>query len=267
MATRIAPTLARRSSKDVHRRARRVRRMSHGTDTSDQTAAVREAVEAGADDLVRGLVEVAAHPVDLRRSGPPRRRTPLRRAPRPGLAGHRLPDRRGLADSGPARRVRRVAQRRPGGADRTGLRPPRRPARLRRWTCGSTRRSSRRCSGDRLLGSRCCRRQGPGLVPRHPWGCARISRRPAGPARPSTLKLHRRGRGGVGLAELRRAATRSQVRPAPLRRRRGVFDTGMSGRATPRPSAPGCAGMTDGQVDSAGPTGDVHSGSFGGAIP
>ena len=31
--------------------------MSHGTDDIDQTAAVRAAVDAGADDLVRGLVE------------------------------------------------------------------------------------------------------------------------------------------------------------------------------------------------------------------
>ena len=44
-----------------------------------------------------------------------------------------------------------------------------------------------------------------------------------------------------------------------------VSDTGMWSRETPTVCT-GMRGMTDGQVDFRGPTGDVHSGSFGGAI-
>lgn len=44
-----------------------------------------------------------------------------------------------------------------------------------------------------------------------------------------------------------------------------VSDTGMWSRDTPSVCT-GMRGMTDGQVDFRGPTGDVHSGSFGGAI-
>jgi acetylornithine deacetylase/succinyl-diaminopimelate desuccinylase-like protein len=45
-----------------------------------------------------------------------------------------------------------------------------------------------------------------------------------------------------------------------------VSDTGMWSRETPTVCT-GMRGMTDGQVDLRGPSGDVHSGSFGGAIP
>lgn len=45
-----------------------------------------------------------------------------------------------------------------------------------------------------------------------------------------------------------------------------VSDTGMWGPDTPSVCT-GMRGMTDGQVDFRGPSGDVHSGSFGGAIP
>ena len=45
-----------------------------------------------------------------------------------------------------------------------------------------------------------------------------------------------------------------------------VSDTGMWSRDTPTVCT-GMRGMTDGQVDFRGPSGDVHSGSFGGAIP
>jgi acetylornithine deacetylase/succinyl-diaminopimelate desuccinylase-like protein len=44
-----------------------------------------------------------------------------------------------------------------------------------------------------------------------------------------------------------------------------VSDTGMWSRDTPTVCV-GMRGMTDGQIDLHGPTGDVHSGSFGGAI-
>jgi acetylornithine deacetylase/succinyl-diaminopimelate desuccinylase-like protein len=44
-----------------------------------------------------------------------------------------------------------------------------------------------------------------------------------------------------------------------------VSDTGMWSREAPTVCT-GMRGMTDGQVDFRGPTGDVHSGSFGGAI-
>ena len=44
-----------------------------------------------------------------------------------------------------------------------------------------------------------------------------------------------------------------------------VSDTGMWGRETPTVCL-GMRGMTDGQVDLRGPSGDVHSGAFGGAI-
>lgn len=44
-----------------------------------------------------------------------------------------------------------------------------------------------------------------------------------------------------------------------------VSDTGMWSRETPTVCT-GMRGMTDGQVDFRGPSGDVHSGSFGGAI-
>ncbi len=44
-----------------------------------------------------------------------------------------------------------------------------------------------------------------------------------------------------------------------------VSDTGMWSRETPTVCT-GMRGMTDGQVDFHGPSGDVHSGSFGGAI-
>jgi acetylornithine deacetylase/succinyl-diaminopimelate desuccinylase-like protein len=44
-----------------------------------------------------------------------------------------------------------------------------------------------------------------------------------------------------------------------------VSDTGMWSREAPTVCV-GMRGMTDGQVDFRGPTGDVHSGSFGGAI-
>ena len=45
-----------------------------------------------------------------------------------------------------------------------------------------------------------------------------------------------------------------------------VSDTGMWSRDTPTVCV-GMRGMTDCQVDLRGPTGDVHSGSFGGAVP
>jgi len=45
-----------------------------------------------------------------------------------------------------------------------------------------------------------------------------------------------------------------------------VSDTGMWSREAPSVCT-GMRGMTDGQVDFRGPSGDVHSGSFGGAIP
>lgn len=44
-----------------------------------------------------------------------------------------------------------------------------------------------------------------------------------------------------------------------------VSDTGMWSRETPT-TCTGMRGMTDGQLDFRGPTGDVHSGSFGGAV-
>jgi acetylornithine deacetylase/succinyl-diaminopimelate desuccinylase-like protein len=44
-----------------------------------------------------------------------------------------------------------------------------------------------------------------------------------------------------------------------------VSDTGMWSRGAPT-TCTGMRGMTDGQVDFRGPSGDVHSGSFGGAI-
>ena len=44
-----------------------------------------------------------------------------------------------------------------------------------------------------------------------------------------------------------------------------VSDTGMWSRETPTVCT-GMRGMTDGQLDLRGPTGDVHSGSFGGAV-
>jgi acetylornithine deacetylase/succinyl-diaminopimelate desuccinylase-like protein len=45
-----------------------------------------------------------------------------------------------------------------------------------------------------------------------------------------------------------------------------VSDTGMWGRETPSMCV-GMRGMVDGQIDLRGPTGDLHSGSFGGAVP
>ncbi|HEU4910939.1 MAG TPA: dipeptidase [Actinomycetes bacterium] len=45
-----------------------------------------------------------------------------------------------------------------------------------------------------------------------------------------------------------------------------VSDSGMWSRETPTVCT-GMRGMTDGQIDFRGPSGDVHSGSFGGAIP
>ncbi|MGZ4593041.1 MAG: dipeptidase [Actinomycetes bacterium] len=44
-----------------------------------------------------------------------------------------------------------------------------------------------------------------------------------------------------------------------------VSDTGMWSRETPT-TCTGMRGMTDGQVDFRGPSGDIHSGSFGGAV-
>lgn len=45
-----------------------------------------------------------------------------------------------------------------------------------------------------------------------------------------------------------------------------VSDTGMWSRETPT-TCTGMRGLTDGQVDFRGPAGDIHSGSFGGAVP
>ena len=45
-----------------------------------------------------------------------------------------------------------------------------------------------------------------------------------------------------------------------------VSDTGMWSRETPTVCT-GMRGMIDGQLDLHGPDGDVHSGSFGGAVP
>jgi acetylornithine deacetylase/succinyl-diaminopimelate desuccinylase-like protein len=44
-----------------------------------------------------------------------------------------------------------------------------------------------------------------------------------------------------------------------------VSDTGMWSRETPT-TCTGMRGMTDGQLDLRGPTGDIHSGSFGGGV-
>jgi acetylornithine deacetylase/succinyl-diaminopimelate desuccinylase-like protein len=44
-----------------------------------------------------------------------------------------------------------------------------------------------------------------------------------------------------------------------------VSDTGMWSRETPT-TCTGMRGMTDGQLDLRGPSGDIHSGSFGGAV-
>jgi len=44
-----------------------------------------------------------------------------------------------------------------------------------------------------------------------------------------------------------------------------VSDTGMWSRETPT-TCTGMRGMTDGQLDLRGPSGDIHSGSFGGSV-
>ena len=71
---------------------------------------------------------LAAHPVDLRRSGARRRRRRQRRLAGRGAAPRRLPDRRDLADRRGARGLRRVAVGRPRRPRRARLRPPRRAA-------------------------------------------------------------------------------------------------------------------------------------------
>ena len=68
--------------------------------------------------------------------------------------------------------------------------------------------------------------------------------------------------GSLHFATLLRGAPR---RPA-LRRRRRVSDTGMYGRDDVS-SCVGMRGLVECQLDVHGPAGDLHSGSFGGAVP
>ena len=111
--------------------------------TTDTVTAVRDAVAAGAEEMVAGLVEWLRIPSV---SGDPAHRDDVRRS-----AEHLA---QALRDAGfPTVEVWETAglpavfAEWPSDdarcADGPGLRSPRRPAGRRRWTCGSTRRSSR----------------------------------------------------------------------------------------------------------------------------
>ena len=112
--------------------------------------------------------------------------------------------------AGPAGGVRRVAERRPGRADRRSSTATTTCSRSTRSSCGSTRRSSRRSTATQLHRARRRRRQGAGPLP-HCSACGRISPRPAAPPRAVNLKLLVEGEEESGLAALRRPAARARA--------------------------------------------------------
>ena len=149
-------------------------RVPAGTQATDKDAHGRAQLyrpERGR--LLRRPPGLAAHPVDLSRPGPPRRRPALGAVARGPAAGPRLPGGRGVGDRraragrhglGPARGVRGVARGRPGRARGADLRPPRRPAGRAAGAVGQPAVRAGRARRP-AAGPRCLRRQGPGPVP------------------------------------------------------------------------------------------------------
>ncbi len=234
--------------------------MSSGTDTDDQTAAVREAVDAGADDLVRGLIEWLRIPSI---SGDPAHHDDVRRS-----AEHLA---QALRDTGfPTVEVWETA----------GL-----PAVFAEWPSDDPAAPTALVYGHHdvqpvtpldlwehppfeptVLGDRLLARgaaDDKGQVWFHTLG-VRAHLAASGRTSPAvTLKLIVEGEEESGspnfAALLKEKAGRLRCDVVV------VSDTGMWSRETPTVCT-GMRGMTDGQIDFRGPTGDVHSGSFGGAI-
>ncbi len=234
--------------------------MSSGTDTSDQTTAVRAAVDAGADDLVRGLIEWLRIPSI---SGDPAHAEDVRRS-----ADHLA---QALRDTGfPTVEVWETA----------GL-----PAVFAEWPSDDPDAPTAlvyghhdvqpvtpldlwehppfepTVVGDRLLARGAA--DDKGQVWFHTLG-VRAHLAATGRTSPAvSLKLVVEGEEESGspnfAALLKENADRLTCDVVV------VSDTGMWSRETPTVCT-GMRGMTDGQVDFRGPTGDVHSGSFGGAI-
>ena len=205
------------------------------------------------------------------RRSPPTRRTPATCAGQRRVAGRdaaprRLPDRRDLADRRACRRSSPSGPApTPARADRPRLRPPRRAAGRPARSCGRTRRSSRPSRRRRQLHARGAA-DDKGNVALPPARHARPPGRDR-PRRPrGAPQAAHRGRGGVRLAALRRAAARARGTGSPATSSSSA--TPACGRARrAHASCTGMRGLTDGQIDLHGPDVDLHSGSFGGAVP
>ena len=209
---------------------------------------------------------LAADPVDLGRPRARRRRRGERGLAGGGAAPHRLPDGRGLADRRRARRLRRVAQRRPRRAHGPGLRLPRRPAGRPPRPCGCTRRSSR---------PRVETPEGPEL---HARGAIDDKGNVAFHLLGMRAHLAATGRATLAVTvKLLIEGRRSRVRrtsPTCCRERRDrlhcdvvvVSDTGMAAPDVPS-AVTAMRGLADAEITLRGPEVDLHSGSFGGAVP
>ncbi len=187
--------------------------------------------------LPRAPRPVAADPVHQRRAREGRRRPALSRLAARRARRARVPHGRGLGVGRSARGVRRVAQRRPGCPDRGGLRPSRRPAGgpARAVDDPALRADPRR---RRPAWPRHRGRQGSG--PHAPAGSAGAPRGHRSQHASRQPQGHRRGRGGVGFAQLpgpARASTRTAW-PATS----WSSATPGCGRPRSRRSAPACGG-------------------------
>ncbi len=207
---------------------------------------------------------LAADPRHQRDARPPCRRRAQRRvvrrcsADRIGFPTVEVLDGRPLA----ARRLRRVAERRPGRAGRPRLRPPRRPARrpagaVAHRPVRPDRRRRRAARAGRV------RRQGPTAVP--PARAARAPRRERPHGARGHAEVPHRGRGGVRLAALRgHCSPRTATASTPTS---SSSPTPAWSPPTSRARSPACAAWSRARSSFHGPDLDLHSGVFGGAVP